>query len=266
MYDPGMNLEAYFKRIGWTGGTKADLQTLSGILLAHMTHIPFENLDILLGRPVHLEIEPLHEKLVTRKRGGYCFEHSTLLGAVLDKIGFQVKRHTARVTAHAAPTEAPRTHMILSVTLPEGKFIVDPGFGGVGPRVPVPLKKGAEKTVLDEKHWLTREDRVWALNFQSPEKTVRGWITPLDDDNLIDFELGNHFTSTHPKSVFRKMLMVAIRTAEGRVSLVNNEATIYQNGVAKKMAIESSKILCEFIHEHMGIDLPEAEQLNVHIL
>ena len=228
-----------------------------------MTHIPFENLDVLLGRRIFLELEPLHDKLVTRKRGGYCFEHSSLFGAVLEELGYKIKRHTARVTAHSAPTEAPRTHMILSVDLPEGKFLVDPGFGGVGPRMPMPLKENSERAILDEKHWLTRAERIWTLNYKTPEKDVKGWITPLDEDNLVDFELGNHFTNSHPNSIFRKFLMVAIRTPEGRVNLANKEATIYKNGNAQKVPIETPKILRAFIREYMNIDLPEVEHLKV---
>ena len=93
-----LDLDRYFARIGWTGATDVSLATLAGLVRAHMTTIPFENFDVLLQRPISLELDALQAKLIDAKRGGYCYEHSTLFQAVLDRLGYTVKAHSARVT------------------------------------------------------------------------------------------------------------------------------------------------------------------------
>jgi N-hydroxyarylamine O-acetyltransferase len=85
---PAIDLDAYFERIGWGGSTHATFHTLSDLIHAHMTAIPFENLDVLLGRSIRLDLEGIQDKLVRARRGGYCFEHSTLLASVLERLGF----------------------------------------------------------------------------------------------------------------------------------------------------------------------------------
>src|SRR5438270_3830132 len=104
-----------------------------------MTSIPFENLDVLLGRPIRLDLPSLQQKLLHERRGGYCFEHATLLAAALRELGFSPVAHSARVILVAPRSEAPRTHMFLSVALEGGTFVLDPGFGGHAPRVPLPV-------------------------------------------------------------------------------------------------------------------------------
>jgi len=113
-----------------------------------MAAIPFENLDVLLGRPVRLDLASLQAKLVDARRGGYCFEHVTLFAAVLEQLGFTPVRHSACVVLVNPRTAAPRTHMFLTVPLAEGTFVVDPGFGVLAPKVPLPLEDG-EKVTFD---------------------------------------------------------------------------------------------------------------------
>ena len=186
-----------------------------------MAAIPFENLDVLLHRPVRLDLEGLQEKLVQARRGGYCFEHATLFAAVLELLGFQPVRHVARPTVLAPRTAAPRTHMLLTVPLAEGVFVVDPGFGALAPRVPVPLVHGATVSAHGETHGMVRDGDWWVLRVQAGGKTVDAWATMLDHDNPTDFEVGNHFTATHPGSPFRNRIMMRALTADGRVTVMN---------------------------------------------
>ena len=92
-----VDLDAYFQRVRWSGGRDPTLETLTGLIEAHTAHIPFENLDVLLGRTLRLDLEGLQDKIVGACRGGYCFEHASLFAAVLEALGFQVARHAARV-------------------------------------------------------------------------------------------------------------------------------------------------------------------------
>src|SRR5260370_17959048 len=107
------DLDAYFERVNWRGASAASYATLAGILEAHMTHIPFENFDVLLGRGVRLDLEGLQAKLVGARRGGYCFEHSPLLAPALDHLGFSPLRRVPRVFVFLPATDAPPTHLFL---------------------------------------------------------------------------------------------------------------------------------------------------------
>ena len=90
------DLNAYLRRIHYGGPTNRDYPTLSGLLAAHMNHIHFENFDVLLGRPLRLDLASLSEKIVRGGRGGYCFEQATLFLAALHALGFDAQPRTAR--------------------------------------------------------------------------------------------------------------------------------------------------------------------------
>src|SRR5262245_59608457 len=108
-------LDGYLARIHYTGPREPTLATAAGILRSHMSHIPFENLDVLLGRPILLDSGSIYAKLVGAKRGGYCFEHGALLRSALDAVGFEPAVHTARVIQLRPRSEAAQTHMFLTI-------------------------------------------------------------------------------------------------------------------------------------------------------
>ena len=167
-----IDLDAYFDRIQWGGVSSPNFETLVGLLRAHVSRIPFENFDVLLRRGVQLDIDRVQDKLVQSRRGGYCFEHATLFAAVLEKLGFQPIRHSARVILRAPATASPRSHMLLTVALPEGVFVVDPGFGPFASRIPVPLYDGQEARGEHETHWMIRDGSRWTLRAHLGDKPV----------------------------------------------------------------------------------------------
>ncbi len=258
-----IDLEAYFDRIGWSGATPPTLATLTGLLRAHMAHVPFENLDVLLGRGIRLDLDSLQQKLVRARRGGYCFEHVTLFAAVLEQLGFAPVRQAARVILVSPRSEAPRTHMFVTVPLEEGTFVVDPGFGGQSPRAPLPLLEGRETRVEREKHWLVRDGRDWVLKADVGNGPVACWVSTLEPENLVDFELANHFTATHPNSPFVNRLMLSALTPEGRVSLMNRDTTFWGARGPQKGQLANRAELRAFVARHFGFDLPELERLRV---
>jgi N-hydroxyarylamine O-acetyltransferase len=258
-----INLDAYLERIRWGDATSQTFETLAGLLRAHMRHIPFENLDVLLGRGVRLDLASVQDKLVRARRGGYCFEHGTLFAAVLEKLGFKPVRHTARVVVVASRSESPRTHMILTVALSEGTFVLDPGFGALAPRVPVALEEGVEVGIDHEKHWMARDGNLWVLRTRSDDKVVDCWVSPLDSDNLIDFEVGNHYTSTHPASAFVNRIMLRALTDDGRVGVMNRDVTIWRREERESIQLSDRKALRTLLAQHFGFDLPEVERLRV---
>jgi N-hydroxyarylamine O-acetyltransferase len=255
-----VDLDAYLARVQWGGRTDCSYETLAGLVAAHVARIPFENLDVLLKRPIRLDLARLEDKLVRRLRGGYCFEHVTLFAAVLERLGFAPIRHTARVVRVVPRTEAPRTHMLLTVPLPQGVFIVDPGFGSGAPRTPVPLREGVQVRVGDETHWLTREDGHWVLHAHVGDTAFDCWATTLESDNLVDFELGNHYTSTHPASNFVNRLMLRAYTPSGRVGVMNRDVTESRDGTVVTRRLQSRAELRELVARVMGVDCPKSKR------
>lgn len=108
-------LSAYFSRLGWTGTPDVSLHNLRELHIHHNGAIPFENLDVLLPREIHLDDRTLEEKLIHGRRGGYCFEQNGLLERALREIGFTVRSLLGRVVLANPPHMPPRTHRLLLV-------------------------------------------------------------------------------------------------------------------------------------------------------
>ena len=258
-----LDLDAYFARVRFGGDTRPTLDTLTALLRAHMTQVPFENLDVLLGRGVRIDLDGVQAKLVSARRGGYCFEHATLFAAALEAIGFRVARHMARVTVFVPRDAAARTHMFLAVPLAEGTFVADPGFGGLAPTFPVPLVDRAEAPTGAATHWMARDDGAWVLRARTPEKIVDAWVSPVDVDNLVDFEVGNHFTATHPASPFRARLMMRAFGEGARVSVMNRDVTVVDERGTRTSTLANRSALRALLVERFGFDLPEVESMRV---
>jgi len=188
-------LPAYLARIGYSSPTKPDLVTLGGMLAAHMNAIPFENIDVLLGRPIRLDLKSLQQKIVANRHGGYCFEQGALFEAALRGLGFDVHARLARVILMLAPDGAPRGQMILVVRLPEGEFVADPGLGGLSCRTPIALD-GTPAHDGDESYRIESDGRRRLLVVESPGRRTDAWIAGFENDSWIDFEVANRWFST----------------------------------------------------------------------
>ncbi|HLT71425.1 MAG TPA: arylamine N-acetyltransferase, partial [Cyclobacteriaceae bacterium] len=136
-------LDAYLKRIQYVGDRSPTLATLKSIHRLHPQHIPFENLNPLLRIPVKLDLASVVNKMISGRRGGYCFEHNLILKTMLEWLGFKVKGLGARVVWNQ-PADAitARGHMLLLIDLEGVRYIADVGFGGMTLTSPLELKAG----------------------------------------------------------------------------------------------------------------------------
>ena len=127
-----MNVQAYLDRIGYRGAVRPDLSVLVALQQTHVCAVPFENLDVQLGRPVTTAVEDAYEKIVGKNRGGWCYEQNGLFGWVLEQIGFDVTRIAAAVMRQDRGDASLADHLCLLVTTPESSttYLVDVGFGG----------------------------------------------------------------------------------------------------------------------------------------
>jgi N-hydroxyarylamine O-acetyltransferase len=260
---PVFDLRAYLDRIGWRGPLDTTFPTLSGLMRAHMRAIPFENLDVLLGRGIRVDLDGVFTKLVTARRGGYCFEHSTLLAAALARAGFSPVAHSARVVMVAPRSAAPRTHMFLSVTIDGTTYVLDPGFGGHGPLVPLPLIENRETREGPDVHRFVRHGGEWVLETPIGGAMTPLWMSTLEADSPIDFVMANHFTSTWPDSPFVNRVMLRALTPDGRVSVMNRDVTVLRPDGVETRQLADRAALRALLVEHFGFDLPDVERVRV---
>ena len=229
-----------------------------------MTSIHWENLDVLLGRGVRIDPDSIYDKLVVARRGGYCYEQSTLLSAALSHIGFTPVAHAARVVYARPRVEAARTHMFLTVTVNATTYVLDPGYGGYGPLVPMPLAADAVFRDGRDAYRFLRDGREWTLEAEIDGEWKALWISTLEPEPPIDFVMANHYTSTHPQSRFATMLLMRALTPDGRrVTVANRDVTIARDGVSEKSQLADRAALRKLLADHFGFDLPEAETLKV---
>lgn len=215
---PSAFLDSYLKRIGLSEAGPPGLDTLRRLHVAHLESIPFENLDIQLGRSIVLDLDRLHDKLIARRRGGYCFEQNTLFLAVLRELGFAAIAMEARVRIGTRAIR-PRTHMVLGIEIDEGHWLADVGFGGDGPLEPVPMHAGAAIASSGLAYRVVEEDDERVLQMRRGSEWTDQYAFLPRPAHPVDFELGNWFTSTHPESRFVRTLTAQRTTRDVRYIL-----------------------------------------------
>ncbi|MCY1059185.1 arylamine N-acetyltransferase [Nannocystis sp. SCPEA4] len=257
------DLDAYFDRIRYDGPRDPTLATLQGIVAAHVATIPFENLDVLLGKPIVLDVPALLRKLVHDRRGGYCFENNGLLLHVLTALGFTVQPLSARVRLQR-PREfiPPRTHMFVRVELDGAPWLADVGVGGLSPTAPLRLDREDEQATPHEPRRIVREDgRLFhqaLLRGDDGAKWHDVCEFTLEQMPPIDREVANWFTSAHPQSHFRNRLVVARAAPDGgRHTILNTELTFRRrDGSAERHDIQNPEELLAILGEVFGLHFP----------
>lgn len=254
-----IDVEPYFARIGYAGSREPTLTVLHALTLAHTRAIPFENLSVLLGHSISLEPAALFRKLVSERRGGYCFEQNGLFLAVLARLGFRVSPISARVRLQR-PRDftPPRTHVFLRVELGGESWLTDVGVGALSLTAALRLELDAEQSTPHEPRRIVREgERYFHQALLGTEWSDVCEFT-LEEMPPIDREVANWFTSSHPQSHFKNRLVVS-RAAEGgrRINLLNDELSIRgADGCATSRRLPDPGALLVALREHFGLEFP----------
>ncbi len=257
-----LDLNGYFDRINYGGPAAPNLEVLQALMTAHTRSIPFENLDPLMGVPVDdLSPQALSDKLVSRRRGGYCYEQNGLMGYVLAEIGFRVRRLAGRVVWMLPPDTPPgaQTHTVLAVTFPgsQGSFLVDVGFGGQTLTSPIRLQTGNAQQTTHEPYRLN--DRGDGLVLQA---LIRDEWQPLYEFGThtvpqIDLTVGSWYVSTHPSSKFVTGLTVALVTEDARYNLAGRNLTIHRADGSEKIRLDDAAAVVDVLSERFGINVAD---------
>jgi N-hydroxyarylamine O-acetyltransferase len=262
------DLDAYLARIRLAEAPAADADGLATVQRAQRLAIPFENLDIRLGRGIRIDSDSVFAKLVTGKRGGYCFEQNRLFADALATMGFVARPLLARVLLGATEAVTPLTHMLLLVTIDGQDWIADAGFGG-SYAPPMPLVSGAEATAPDGALFRLVEDgQGWLLNRNGPPGATdgRGGSGPVDQYRFrltevaqADLDMSNHWTATAPGTRFVEMAIVSIALPGGYAALNDRKYGRHASGEDVMAEITDPRVYRLRLSMMFGIDLSAEE-------
>ena len=258
-----MDCKAYLERIGIYEIPEATVASLAMIQKAHLRTVPYENLDILMKRPIELDVEKLYEKIVVNRRGGYCFEVNELLGWLLRGLGYEVTDLFGRFLR--GETGIPmRRHHVLMVKAKDDEipWLADVGVGSGSPNLPMRMTLGEEMNDGVITYRFAKHDFFgWVL-----EENKRGEWGPVycfteEKQAPIDFATTSFWCEHAPESIFNKGAMVSLRTENGRKTIDCDEARIFEGDSVETRAIGSWEEKKEILKSWFGIVLPEGTKV-----
>ena len=254
-----MRLDDYLQRIDVEKPQRADAGALRRIHRAHRRSFLFDNIDIQSGRGVNLALDALERKFLDDGRGGYCFEHNSLLAAALRDLDYDVRLLLGRVR-RGPPEGWVRTHMLLRVVIDGAPWIADTGFGAMSLLEPMPLHEGSESEQGGIVYLLRREEPYWVLATRDAAGITDLYEFTEEPQTPADVEMSNHFTSTHPNSIFRRTLTIQRATDEERTILRNTLITRIRGGATTETPIAADGVRAAAL-ELYGVRLPEERML-----
>lgn len=249
-------LALYRERLAYHAPFSMDEATLSALQWAHMSHIPYENLDILAGIPLSLQPDDLFRKLVTRRRGGFCFESQGLFKELLETIGFSVAQYAGRFLYEGQPVQS-RRHRVLVVTFGTERYLLDIGVRNEAPRRALRLVAGEVQSDGVCDYRFDRDDFYGWLLMQRERgkdwKPTYGFTEEVQVD--ADFVPPCFYCERHPDSGFNKVMKISIFRGESNFTLVDGVFQEYRNAaVQEQRRLASREEVAAVLRECFGLD------------
>jgi N-hydroxyarylamine O-acetyltransferase len=263
------DLDAYLARTGYTGPREPTLPVLHALTAAHTGTIPFENLDVLLGRRIDLEPAALLAKLVHGRRGGYCFEQNGLFLAVLTALGFTATPLSARVRLNRPPDVVPpRTHLFLRVDVDGEPWLTDVGIGAQSLTAAIRFEPDVEQPTPHEPRRVVRSGDRWLHQVRLGADWVDVYEFTGEVMPFIDRQVANWYTSTHPESAFKSRFTVARAGHDGRrITLTDTELKVRErDGHADVHPITSPEDLLAVLAEHFDLHFPSGTRFPLAVV
>ncbi len=253
-----MDVDVYLERIGYSGSREPNPITLRELHLAHLYQVPFENLDIHLGHEIVLSLPRLYDKVVIRRRGGFCYELNSLFAWLLEQLGFKVEMLAARVYTGGQPGQ-PFDHMLLY--LMEHQLIADVGFGDSFTK-PMPIdgsvqaQAGSNFRVIDVEGEMTLQRRKPDTEWESQycfNQTAR---------QLAEFEDMCRYQQTSPESSFTRKTVCSLAMQDGRVTLANGRFIVTKCGNRREETIADEAAYRAMLFHRFGMELDPEDPLQ----
>ena len=256
LYDPIPSLDQYLERLGLKRPAVYDLDFLDSMILAHQYSVPFENLEVHEdGLKISLSTDHLFDKIVVRKRGGYCFELNALFSKALEACGYDFFSVLARVIV-GDDYSIPSLHRLAIVEIDNEQYVCDVGFGGAQPGFALKLEDGYSKSFCGQTFNIKQDNGKWMITYiprsgGQEEPTMEFFAINAEE---VDFFAPNFYCCAHEDSVFVKSRFVNLRTPNGSKSIFENQFAINENGARTEMEIEDEEQLTELLVSHFGIE------------
>jgi N-hydroxyarylamine O-acetyltransferase len=255
-----MRVDAYLDRIRYDGPTTPTPEVLRDIHRAHMLAVPFENLDIHLGIPIALSVPAFYEKIVTRRRGGFCYELNGLFAWLLAELGWGVTLLSARV-ASSGQLSPEFDHLLLAVE-GEGRWIADVGFGDSFLE-PIRLEAKRYKNQDDNGYAIVENEGAWTMQKLQKGAWEPQYVFSLTSRCLDDFQERNVFQQTSPESHFTRAPVVSIPTSTGRVTLSKRTLIVTSHERREERELTSAAEYRRILANEFGIKLAEPQLLRL---
>lgn len=245
-----INTKDYLDRIGFTGNVNLDLDTLHKLIECHIYSVPYENLDIINGKPLSLDIEDILEKIVTNHRGGYCFELNYAFTWLLQSLGFTVTEYFARFLLGLDYIPMPR-HRVLEVTIDGKQYLCDVGVGIETLRFPMLVQDGN----MQGNYRITFDDKLGVLLSELHKGEWRQYFSYIKTLALpVDFVATSFYCEKSPESIFNKENMISIKTPTGRKTIDGNRFKIFDYENVTECVLDENQLI-EVFNKEFGIRL-----------
>jgi N-hydroxyarylamine O-acetyltransferase len=256
-----MDVEAYLRRIEYDGPRQASPETLRGLHRQHLFTVPFENLDIPLGTPIELDLEQLFEKIVARRRGGFCYELNGLFAVLLAELGFRVHMLSARVRREDGGFGPEFDHMLLKVELGE-PWLADVGFGDSFVD-PIEFRAGGADDVNGHRYVVQPMGEEWQLLREDERGTVPLYAFHDAAHELGDFDDMCRYQQTSPESHFTKSWVCSRATPDGRITLASRRLIVTGGSERQERQLRDEDDVRRCLRDLFGVELGDAISLEV---
>ncbi|KAA0089013.1 arylamine N-acetyltransferase family protein [Trinickia soli] len=255
MHADNFSLKDYFARIGYAGPTTPEIGTVARMMQRQLYSVPFENLDVQAGKIVSLVPEEIVDKIVHRKRGGYCYEVNGLFSMALEALNIPHQLVAARPMIY--PARRPRTHMAIVVALEGERWLCDLGFGSYGIRAPMRLSALDVEVRQDYDAFKLSpiDDGFYLLQAKVDGEWANQYAFDLSPQEWVDFVPANYLNSTHPDSIFVQRVVAVLHNEAGRKILAGDSFKIVAHGHTEKRTIAWDEALGILPHE-FGLTMP----------
>ncbi len=256
--EPGSRVGLYLERLGIPAdadGLHCGRELLNRLQYAHVTMIPYENIDILRGIPLPMTFDKQYEKIILHRRGGYCFELNGLFAGLLREMGYQVTTYMARFLR--GETSVPmRRHRVIRASCPDGTFICDVGVGQAAPRYPLQLVPELVQEQCGETYKIVKEDFFGWVIYDLHQGEWRRFYSFTEEEQLdIDFVMPSYYCENAPDSIFKKGLMLSIKTADGRKTIDGNLFRVFSPNGVTEIPLSGERQINDTMKNHFGIEL-----------
>lgn len=252
---------AYLQRIGIDQALDPTLANLALLQSQHLISVPFENVDVLLGNEIVLDEDALFDKIVARRRGGYCFEANGLFRHLLRALGYKVDPAMARVWYRNAPGEVHAlTHIVNVVTIDRTAYIVDVGFGGQTPRIPLPLRQGAHQDTDGIISLREVKTHGWMYARETDEGRLDQFSVTGEPAFRADWEMANYFVSHSPSSLFTQALRISLFTPVGRITLNERAYSVRAGTDSETQRIQDATEVFRLLQDVFGLRIGEKHE------